>query len=208
MKVLVRNLSQEQIEDLKTAFHEIDREKTGFVRAEDIQACMEKNGYQLAKEEFNNLLQKIEYIGKGKLNYTQFLIAAIDRKKIIDEENTWMTFRYFDIDADGKICLNDLKNAIEKAGCYISETEYRELLQEFELKFDEDINYEDFADIMNCFTDVSSSYCTEIDDNNLRGPVRRLSTRRLTNRRCSAVEAMKRARRSTMDPHLSSTQMI
>ncbi|CAG9335309.1 unnamed protein product [Blepharisma stoltei] len=207
MKVLVRNLSQDQIDDLKTAFHELDRQRTGFITAEDIQACMEKSNLQLAKEEFNSLLEKIEFIGKGKLNYTQFLIAAADRKKIIDEENTWMTFRYFDIDADGKINMSDLKSAIEKAGCYISETEYRDLLQEFELKFDEDLSYEDFADILNCFTDISSSFCTE-NDESLRTPIRKLSTRRLTNRRCSMVEAIKRARRSTIDPCISSTQII
>lgn len=96
MRCLVRNLSQDQIEDLKNAFYQIDQRRTGFITAKDIEACMNQNGYELARDEFREMSSKIAELGKGRLNYTQFLIAALDRKKIIDEESLWSVFKYFD----------------------------------------------------------------------------------------------------------------
>lgn len=97
MKVLVRNLSQEQLEDLQNLFTEIDQKNTGFITAEDIRICMERNNCFMANEEFNQVISNVQYIGNGKLNYTQFLIAAIDRRRIFDEETLWMTFNHFNI---------------------------------------------------------------------------------------------------------------
>mmetsp|Transcript_6019 Transcript_6019/g.5906 ORF Transcript_6019/g.5906 Transcript_6019/m.5906 type:complete len:89 (+) Transcript_6019:97-363(+) len=87
MKVFVRDLSEEQIAELQAAFQEIDQSRTGFITAEDISDAMRRNGYSLASEEIASLIEQIDYIGNGKLNYTQFLIAAMDRKRLLDEES-------------------------------------------------------------------------------------------------------------------------
>lgn len=86
MKLFVRNLSEEQLSELQAAFQEIDRNSTGFITADDIAEAMRRNGYTMMSEEFAHLLEKIDYIGNGRLNYTQFLIAAMDRKRIFNEE--------------------------------------------------------------------------------------------------------------------------
>jgi len=202
MKVLVRNLSSEQIDDLKNIFFEIDERKTGFVTAHDIEVCMNKNGYELAREEFILLTSKIEEIGRGRLNYTQFLIAALDRKKIFEEENLWEVFRVFDHDGNGFINLNDLKFALEKAGCYISDNEYQDIIEEFQLKYCQKLDYEEFKNIMGCFSEVQTAENSTLLPSNstTRGTIRKLSNRKLTTRRASVIEAVKRVRRATDEP--------
>mmetsp|Transcript_31271 Transcript_31271/g.30928 ORF Transcript_31271/g.30928 Transcript_31271/m.30928 type:complete len:112 (+) Transcript_31271:617-952(+) len=86
MKVFVRNLSEEELHELQGAFKLIDRSNTGFITVEDIAVAMKGNGYSILGGEFTKLMQNVDYIGKGKLNYTQFLIAAMDRKRLLDEE--------------------------------------------------------------------------------------------------------------------------
>lgn len=75
------------MQDLQGAFIHIDRTKSGFITAEDISDAMRRNGFSILGTEIEKIIENIEYIGKGKLNYTQFLIAAMDRKRLIDDES-------------------------------------------------------------------------------------------------------------------------
>jgi calcium-dependent protein kinase len=54
MKILVRNLSEEQIEDLKTAFLFIDRNNTGRITAQDLINIIREQGFGLARSEINS----------------------------------------------------------------------------------------------------------------------------------------------------------
>ncbi len=51
MKIIVKNLSTEEIKDLRNAFIQMDREKTGFISAADLEAAMTLGGYNIASEE-------------------------------------------------------------------------------------------------------------------------------------------------------------
>jgi calcium-dependent protein kinase len=97
MKVFIKNLSYEEIQTLDSAFKAIDLEHTGFITAENIERAMLSNGYPVVAEEIRKLIDLIDYLGKGKLNYTQFLIVTADRRSIFDEESIWSAFNYFDI---------------------------------------------------------------------------------------------------------------
>ena len=97
IKVFIRNLSEEEIKKLDGAFKAIDVDCSGFITAQNIEDAMLRNGYPVVAEEIHELINMIEYLGKGKLNYTQFLIVAADRKSIFDDESIWATFKYFDV---------------------------------------------------------------------------------------------------------------
>ena len=97
IKVFIRNLSEEEIKKLDGAFKAIDIECSGFITAKNIEEAMSRNGYPIIADEIHELINMIEYIGKGKLNYTQFLIAAADRKSMFDDESIWAAFKYFDV---------------------------------------------------------------------------------------------------------------
>ncbi|CAG9320845.1 unnamed protein product [Blepharisma stoltei] len=189
MKVFVRDLSEEQIAELQAAFQEIDQSRTGFITAEDISDAMRRNGYSLASEEISSLIEQIDYIGNGKLNYTQFLIAAMDRKRLLDEESMWSTFKHFDVDNNGTIQVEELKFALEKAGCFISELDMVEILNEFQLKAGNGMNFGDFKEIMTCFSEDASALPEEANDGRgkERKVTRRLSQKRLTVRRATQM---------------------
>ena len=97
MKVFIKNLSTEEIGTLDSAFKALDLEHTGFITADNIEKVMLASGFPVVAEEVHKLIEIIDYLGKGKLNYTQFLIVTADRKTIFDEESIWAAFKYFDI---------------------------------------------------------------------------------------------------------------
>ncbi|CAG9316029.1 unnamed protein product [Blepharisma stoltei] len=189
MKVLVRNLSEDQLGDLHAAFDEIDISKTGFVTPQDIVQAMKRNGYDVAADEFDLIIRGMSYLGKGKLNYTQFLIAAMDRRRFLDEESLWAIFQHFDIENKGRITVKNLKYALQKAGCFISDDDFNDIIEEFKLQVNEYMDFSQFKEIMTCFSEQITVNNTEDDESAVfeRPPAKRLSQRRLTIRRNSQV---------------------
>lgn len=74
---------------------------------------MDRNGLILAREEIQAIVKQLDYIGNGTISYTEFLVAAINKKRFIDKEAIWEVFKYFDRDNDGMITKADLRAALE-----------------------------------------------------------------------------------------------
>lgn len=85
------------------------------------------------------------------------------------------------------IGVSELRFALEKAGCFISDLDMQEILDEFQLTLGSVMNYADFKNIMGCFSNISSEFNTETDEALRRGQ-KRLSQRRITMRRASMRE--------------------
>ena len=157
MTIFVKNFSIDQINLLNQAFNEIDSDKTGWITANDILIAMMRNNCVLAYEEFSTLVKNISYIGKGKLKYSQFLVAAMDRKKEINEEQLWMLFKLFDLDDNGKISVEELKYVLEKSGFGLTEVEIEELIEEFKARAPDSMDFDMFLEFMRCVTDEAAS---------------------------------------------------
>jgi calcium-dependent protein kinase len=157
MTIFVKNFTIGQISLLNSAFNEIDQDKTGWITANDILIAMMKNNCNLAYEEFAKLVRNIEYIGKGKLNYSQFLVVAMDRKKEINEEQLWMLFKHFDLDDNGKISIEELRYVMEKSGFGMSDGEIDEVIEEFKVRAPQAMNFDEFLEFMRCVTDEAVS---------------------------------------------------
>jgi calcium-dependent protein kinase len=192
MKVFVMNLSEQEIKKLERDFRALDLECTGFITAENIQTAMTQSGYLVIGEEIQKLIGLVDCLGNGKLNYTQFLIATIDRKSTFEEESFWNSFKYFDIvnsnqKNQGKIQVDDLEYVLKKAGCYIKSVEIQEILQDFQLKAGDSMTYEQFKEVILCKHNIGFSPENSIDSANLlSSPVRRFSQKRLSSHRISS----------------------
>lgn len=82
---------------------------------------MERSGYSIASNDLNRVLQSVDYLGLGRLKYSDFIMATLDRKAVLDEECIYEAFKYFDYvtpnqDDLGYITYERLKNALEHAG--------------------------------------------------------------------------------------------
>jgi Ca2+-binding EF-hand superfamily protein len=62
------------------------------------------------------LIKKIEDCDHGKINYSEFLFAAMDFKKNVDRDKLIAAFSYFDIDKTGQIGINDIEEALLRSG--------------------------------------------------------------------------------------------
>ena len=132
-------------------FTSMDTSKSGFITAAELQLSMKNNGFNLASEEIENIIRNCSYIEDGKINYSDFLVAILSKKALMNEEVMWEAFKIFDTKNVGKINIADLKSALERAGCNFGQEEFDELIAEAQLDENSDIDFENFKIIMSCF---------------------------------------------------------
>lgn len=97
MKIAIQHLTLEEIEDLRQAFIAIDIGKRGYITATELQYALKMQGLRMAEIHLEKLLNSVNYLGSGKLHYTEFLIATMNKKKLLKEERLYDLFQHLDI---------------------------------------------------------------------------------------------------------------
>lgn len=151
IKIVVKNLSNSQIDILRSAFISMDSSNSGFISAVDLQKSMKMHGFNLASEEIDSIINNCSYIESGKINYSDFLVATLSKKELMNGEVMWEAFKIFDTNNKGKINISDLSSALTRAGCEFTDVEFHELIAEAKLDENADIDFENFKIIMTCF---------------------------------------------------------
>lgn len=96
IKVLVKQLNEEQIIELKNAFVVLDVDKSGNVTSEDIENALLNMHFNYALYHYRKVIVKFDYLKQGKINYEQFIDVALERKRFVNEENLWAVFKSVD----------------------------------------------------------------------------------------------------------------
>jgi calmodulin len=72
----------------------------------------------------------------------------MDRKKVMDAELLFLTFKHFDYDNDGFINVQDLRLAIGNAGDSATQQEVEEMIADWDLDNNRLIDFEEFKKMM------------------------------------------------------------
>ena len=160
MKVLiisyiVNNLSQTEQQKLQDAFYAIDLDHTGQICSEELYKACEENNIPISKSEINNIIQNLNICynrasNKNVLDYQQFLMAVYDIEKNIDRNKIEKAFEFFDINQDGFIDVDDLKNFYLRSGLKLlnEDEDIKEIIKEIS-KNDKKINLNHFLQLFN-----------------------------------------------------------
>ena len=66
--------------------------------------------------DWEELVEQLDINGDGKIDYQEFITAAVNRAKLINDQNLEMAFKMFDQDGNGQISIAELKNVFQ--GCH------------------------------------------------------------------------------------------
>ena len=117
IKYLINTMNGgEEINIYKNAFYALNYYHNGWIEPAEL-----KKGYILSKiditdEEIENLYSIIVQNPKSGIDYTEFLMAGIDKKELFTQDKIEKAFNYFDINKSGFIEYEDLKEAFLKMG--------------------------------------------------------------------------------------------
>jgi len=141
-------ITKEELKDLTNLFEILDINKDGKLSYEEIITGFKNLLGEIKHEkEFIKTLKKIDQEKCGYLEYDKFLIAAINKDNLINEEKLYLTFRLFDKDNSGSISIEELKTllSISSKG---TEKAWLEIIEQIQKLKDLEISFSTFKGLM------------------------------------------------------------
>lgn len=149
-----RNLTNDEIDELRDAFVEFDKDKDGYISCKDLGNLMRTMGYMPTEMELIELSQNINMNLGGRVDFEDFVelmtpkllaetAGMIGLKELKD------AFREFDIDGDGSITIDELRHAMVKLlGEQTSRKEIEAVVKEADNNGDGTVDFEEFVKMM------------------------------------------------------------
>ncbi|XP_069550692.1 calcium-binding protein 2-like [Brachyistius frenatus] len=146
-----RELRPEEIDELREAFVEYDKNKKGYISHKDLGECMRAMGYMPTEMELIELSQQI---CGSKVDFDDFV--ALMGPKMLAETADMIgvkelrdAFKEFDSNGDGQISLTELREAMKKLmGEQVTNREINEILRDVDLNGDGLVDFEEFVRMM------------------------------------------------------------
>lgn len=86
MSVFIKHVNKKDIKRLKEIFTDFDEDNTGMITPDEIGKALKKIGRKTSAEEINKIIKNVDYLGNGKINYSEFLAATVDIQKLLTED--------------------------------------------------------------------------------------------------------------------------
>ena len=95
---------------LKMIFDALDEEKDGEIELKEFVIQLnEKFDIHVTVPVMEGIMKQIDLDYDGKVQFTEFLIAACDKRKLFTTHNLQLCFEFIDSDGDGEITTADLQ---------------------------------------------------------------------------------------------------
>ncbi|XP_057516082.1 calcium-dependent protein kinase 29 isoform X2 [Amaranthus tricolor] len=147
LKVMAKNIDEEDTKGLREMFNNIDTDRSGTITLQELKDGLARLGSTLTETEIQQLLEAADVDKNGTIDYIEFITATMHRHRLDKEENLCKTFQYFDVDKSGFITRDELRQAMTKYGMG-DEATIDEILDDVDTDKDGRINYEEFVAMM------------------------------------------------------------
>lgn len=151
LKVLVNRLNSQEILNLRQAFADLDKDHQGIINSEELLKVMQIHGFAQSENEIRTIIRNITGGTDDSslfLNYTDFITATMDLKKLFDKHRLWNLFKYFDVGNKDYITVEDLKDVMARGGKKIPVNELHRIIIENNLAKEGRINFDDFCKML------------------------------------------------------------
>lgn len=99
-------------------------------------------GMEIAGDELNEIIERVDYLKKGRINYTTFLTATINLKEKLSDHLLFETFSRFDVQKTGYISEENLCEALKRYNLEAKEKEIKAMINEYDFARTGKIDYE------------------------------------------------------------------
>ena len=138
---------KEEKKDLIKTFQSLDTNQDGVLSREELVAGLKNVNQFISEDEADQLMARIDHNKDQTINYTEFVAAAIDKRKLLSEERIKACFRIFDKDGSGKISTSELKQMFQGKNI-VDEKVWVDLIREVDQNGDGEIELTEFKSIL------------------------------------------------------------
>ncbi|XP_036385216.1 calcium-binding protein 2-like isoform X1 [Megalops cyprinoides] len=149
-----RELRPEEMDELREAFKEFDKDKDGFIGCKDLGNCMRTMGYMPTEMELIELSQQINMNLGGHVDFEDFVELMgpkllAETADMIGVKELRDAFKEFDTNGDGEISTAELREAMKKLlGQQVGHRDLEDILRDIDLNGDGHVDFEEFVRMM------------------------------------------------------------
>mmetsp|Transcript_28431 Transcript_28431/g.40017 ORF Transcript_28431/g.40017 Transcript_28431/m.40017 type:complete len:152 (+) Transcript_28431:71-526(+) len=145
-----RNLTEEEIADLKEAFSMFDINGDGTIELHELKQVMNKLGQHPSDGELIEMINSVDDNGDNEIDFNEFLVLM--KSRIVGEKDPDKELRdafgVFDTDGSGSIDRTELKRLMKKLGQNLHENELDAMMEEVDTNKDGEISFAEFKAMM------------------------------------------------------------
>lgn len=112
--------------------------------------------FKAGSSDWQTLIEQLDTNNDGKIDYGEFISAAVNRATLLSKQNLEIAFKMFDADGNGVISINELKDVFSGVHELTSEEDnllWNQILQEVDTNHDSVISHEEFFTSMQAVLD-------------------------------------------------------
>jgi len=156
LHMIAKYVEDDKVNDLQKMFETMDKDGDGTLTILEVKKGLLEAGLKELTSEMEKTMQDLDTDGSGKIDYSEFLAATMDKKVYMQYDVVWAVFKQFDVGHHGKITRDDLamiltggevKHFEDAIGMQKSEIE--DIMSQYDKDNSGDIDFDEFMALMN-----------------------------------------------------------
>ena len=144
---IASRLDENEINNLKNFFTSFDKNKDGQISYEELRlGLLQLKSNKISERDIYFLFQALDVDKSGKIDYTEFIAATLQRSNYLRNDRLLEAFLNFDKDKNGKITKDELLIALK--GEKSQENLIRKFISDVDKNHDGKIDYNEFLNLM------------------------------------------------------------
>ena len=141
-------LTKGEKENLSKIFKSIDKNGDGKLDKEEILEGYDKFfGKAMDKEDIIKMFESVDTDNSGFIEYSEFVVAAMNEKNVLTNEKLQAAFKMFDKDGSGLISADEIKEVLG-FGQSLTEEAVNNIIKQVDENGDGEISFEEFVVMM------------------------------------------------------------
>lgn len=141
-------MTQKESQELEDAFNMLDKDGSGTLSKDElIEGYRMIYGDNFNEAEVDALINMADENDDGVISYSEWLMTAMNRQKILTNEKLEAAFQGFDVDKSNTVSFQEIQNFLFGTK-HINEDLLREIISKVDADKDGDITFDQFKTLM------------------------------------------------------------
>jgi len=146
--IVTQMTSQAEKDELQKTFQSLDKDSNGVLTKEELIEGYKKvfADKKNAELEVQKIIEEVDINNSGHIDFTEFIIATMNREKLLSTKKVEQAFSMFDQDGDGFITRSELANVM--GGIELEDHQWKALVEEVDVNKDGKISQDEFMNLL------------------------------------------------------------
>ena len=148
-------LSKSEKDNLAKVFKAFDKNGDGKLSMEEVkEGYLEHYGKVMSDEEVEQMFNAVDTDKSGFIDYSEFVIAAMNERQLTSNDKLQAAFKMFDKDGSGIISADEIREVLQFGGSSsLSATAVQQIINQVDENGDGEISFEEFVAMMKNLSD-------------------------------------------------------